>query len=373
MFRYALRFISYDKPKSIGVIIGIIISVFLVGQQTGIFLFLTGAMSSLVDNTQADIWVVDNRTTNVNSLGQIDVRIGYQVESIPGVTRVYPFVISGGTAKFQGGKTAPVSIIGVQPPRFRGGPWNVFSGQYNDLLEESAISADLFDRQSLNNAGKGTQFEINGNRVFIALLTKGVRGFGATYIFTTIDRARKLGNVPSTKASAFLLDVEEGIDPAAVRNRINASLSGVKAWLKQDFSRATVSTILATSGIAFSIGTLILFAAFAGMVIIGLTMYSAAVDRRRDYGTLKAIGANNKSVRNLILTQALCFALLAYGIAIFLIEAFRKGIANSGILFDYSLSIKVGFFALTILISLGGAVFAMRRIAKLEPASVFRT
>ena len=73
MFRYALRFIRYDKPKSIGVIIGIIISVFLVGQQTGIFLFLTGAMSSLVDNTQADIWVVDNRTTNVNSLGQIDV------------------------------------------------------------------------------------------------------------------------------------------------------------------------------------------------------------------------------------------------------------------------------------------------------------
>jgi putative ABC transport system permease protein len=69
----------------------------------------------------------------------------------------------------------------------------------------------------------------------------------------------------------------------------------------------------------------------------------------------------------------LCFALLAYGIAILLIEVFRKGIANSGVLFDYSLTVKIGFFILTILISLGGAVFAMRRIVKLEPASVFRT
>jgi putative ABC transport system permease protein len=200
-----------------------------------------------------------------------------------------------------------------------------------------------------------------------------VRGFGATYIFTTIDRARKLGNVPSTKASVFLVDVSEGTDPLVVKDRINASIYGAKAWLKQDFSRETVSTILATSGIAFSIGTLILFAAFAGIIIIGLTMYSAAVDRLRDYGTLKAIGAKNSTIRNLILTQALCFALFAYGIAVLLIEGFRSGIANSGVLFEYSLGIKIGFFVLTILISLGGAVFAMRRISKLEPASVFRT
>jgi len=373
MFQYALRFIRYDKPKSIGVIIGIIISVFLVGQQTGIFLFLTGAMSSLVDNTQADIWVVDNRTTNVNSLGQIDVRIGYQLESLPGVKKAYPLVISGGTAKFQGGKSAPISIIGAQPPQFRGGPWGIHSGKYEDLLEESAVSADQFDSKNLNNARKGTRFEINGHRVFIAVETRGVRGFGATYIFTTIDRARKLGKVPSTKASAFLVDVVEGTDLVAVRNQIDASIFGVKAWLKQDFSGETVSTILATSGIAFSIGTLIIFAAFAGIVIIGLTMYSAAVDRLRDYGTLKAIGAKNSTIRNLILAQALYFALFAYGIALLLIEGFRKGIANSGVLFDYSLEIKIGFFILTILISLGGAVFAMRRISKLEPASVFRT
>jgi len=73
------------------------------------------------------------------------------------------------------------------------------------------------------------------------------------------------------------------------------------------------------------------------------------------------------------LIQALFFAFTGYGIGILLLQGFRNGIANTGVLFDYSLEIKIGFFIITMFISLGGAIFAMRRIGKLEPASVFRT
>lgn len=352
---------------------GIVISVFLVGQQTGIFLFLTGAMSALVDNTQADLWVVDNQTKNANALGQIDVRVGYQIESLAGIKKAYPLVIAGGLAKFQGGQSAPIQVVGIQPPRFTGGPWRIKKGVLTDLLEEGAVSVEYFERQNLNNARVGTEFEINGKRVFAAVETLGVRGFGATYIFTTISRARELTNMPRTMVSAFLVEIKDGEDPIVVRDQINRLIFGVRAWSQAEFSKATVSTILATSGIAFSIGTLILFAAIAGMIIIGLTMYSAAVDRLRDYGTFKAIGADNFYIRNLILTQALFFSLVGYSLAIILIEGFRKGIANSGVLFTYSMPVKIGFFLITLLISLGGAIFAMRRIARLEPASVFKS
>jgi putative ABC transport system permease protein len=372
MIKYALRFIFYDKPKSLGVILGIIISIFLVGQQTGIFLFLTGAMSALVDNTGADIWVVDDRTTDVNSLGLIDVRSGREIEAVSGVIRAAPVVFSGGTAEFRNGKSSPVQVIGVQPPHFIGGPWNIISGNLMDLLEPGAVSADVFDRPTLNEFERGTQFEINGQRVMISVLTRGVRGFGSTYLFSTLSQARRLGNIPSTKVNAFLVNLKPDTEPEAVRDWINENIFAVRAWLKKDFSRATVRTILSTSGIALSIGTLILFAAFAGMVIIGLTMYSAAVERLQDYGTLKAIGANNRYVRNLILFQAVLFAVTGFGVAVLLIEAFRRTIAGSGIIFEYGLLIKVIFLFVTFFISLGGAAFAMRRISKLEPASVFR-
>jgi putative ABC transport system permease protein len=372
MLRFALRFISYDKAKSIGVVLGIVISTFLVGQQTGIFLFLTGAMASLVDNTRTDLWVVDDRTTNVNALGQIDVRSGYQIESLPGVVKAYPLIVAGGSAKFLGGQSSPVQIIGAQPPFFRGGPWRIARGELAYLLDEAAVSVDIFERKNLNNAELGTSFEINGRRAYVALETRGVRGFGGIYMFTTVSKAREFGRIPSSKVSAFLVEVEPGADPVPVRDAINASIFGIRAWTKKDFSRATVATILSTSGIALSIGTLIIFATIAGMIIIGLTMYSAAVDRLRDYGTLKAIGADNSYIRKLIMTQALLFGLTGYAIAIFFIQGFKNGIAKSGILFDYSLEIKFGFFAITLLIALAGAAFAMRRISKLEPASVFR-
>jgi putative ABC transport system permease protein len=372
MLRFALRFIRYDKPKSIGVIVGIVVSTFLVGQQVGIFLFLTGAIKALVENTRADLWVVDNRTTNVNSLGQIDVRVGYQLESIAGVRKAYPFIVAGGSAKFLGGQSAPVQIVGVQPPAFRGGPWRIARGALTDLLEEAAVSIDVFDKKNLNNAGIGTSFEINGRRATVALETSGVRGFGGTFVFTTVSKAREYGKIPSNKVSAYLVETEPGVDPAGIRDAVNASIFGVRAWTKADFTRATVSTVLATSGIVLSTGTLILFATLAGMIIIGLTMYSAAVDRLRDYGTLKAIGADNGTIRKLIMTQALIFGLVGYGIAILFIQGFRNGIAKSGIFFSYSPEIKIGFFVITVLIALAGAAFAMRRISTLEPASVFR-
>jgi len=372
MLRLALRFIRYDKPKSIGVVLGIVISTFLVGQQVGIFLFLTGLMSSLVDNTKADIWVVDNKTTNVNAVAPIDVRVGRQLESIPGLRKAYPIIVTGGAAKFQEGQSQPVQVIGAQPPEFRGGPWGLARGSLNDLLEEGAVSIDVFDKPNLNEAGLGTSFEINGRRVLVAVESRGVRGFGGTYVFTTASRARELGGIPSNKVSAFLVDVEAGTDPAAVRDRINGTIYGVRAWTKKDFSAATVSTVLSTSGIALSIGTLIVFATLAGMIIIGLTMYSAAVDRLRDYGTLKAIGADNGYVRRLILTQALLFGFVGYGIAIAFVQGFRNGIAKQGILFSYSPAIKIAFFVITLLIALVGAAFAMRRISRVEPASVFR-
>ena len=64
--------------------------------------------------------------------------------------------------------------------------------------------------------------------------------------------------------------------------------------------------------------------------------------------------------------------MVGYGIAIAFVQGFRGGIARQGILFSYSLEIKIAFFAITMLISLVGAAFAMRRISKVEPASVFR-
>jgi len=276
----------YDKPKTLGALLGVVIANFLIGQQTGIFLFLTGAMSSLVTNTQTDMWVVDAKANNVNAMPFIDIRLGNELESIKGIEKVYPYIISGGSSRFESGKNAGVLLIGSQAPTFMGGPWNIIAGNRNSLLEEGAVTVDYFDRKALGNPNMGEQFEINGKKVFVAGQTKGARGFGAIYMFTTIERARALTKASRNKASAFLLKLDKSASPEQIRDLINNNIPGVRAWLPKDFDWATVVEILSSSGIAISTGTLIVFAVICGMVIIGLTLYSAAVDRIKDYATL---------------------------------------------------------------------------------------
>jgi putative ABC transport system permease protein len=373
MLRTALRFLLHDKAKSLGALFGVIISIFLVGQQSGIFIFLTDAMAALVRNNSQYVWVVDNITTNVNALAPLDVRVGRQLASLPGVAAVHPFVVAGASARFPDGTTAGMSVVGTQAPRFAGGPWRMASGTTQDLIPDGAVTTDIFDRNALAQATVGTTFELNGKRVQVAAQTYGARSFGGgLLVFTTLERARYLGNVPTTSAQAFLVEVTPGSTMEQVVASINATVPGVRAWMPKELQRATVITVLKSSGIAISFGTLIVFALIVGFVIIGLTLYSATIDRIRDYGTLKAIGATDRQVRRLVLTQSMILSAVGFVLAMVFVEGFRNGIAQAGTLFTYPLWLRLSFLVLTLLLALFGSLFALRRITKLEPAAVFR-
>jgi putative ABC transport system permease protein len=85
MIKTAYNFLKYDKPKSIGVIIGIVICIFLIGQQIGILTFLTGLMGGLIENSDtknAQIWVVDKITVNANELARLDESLVREVKAL---------------------------------------------------------------------------------------------------------------------------------------------------------------------------------------------------------------------------------------------------------------------------------------------------
>lgn len=374
MFRIALKFLRFDRPKTLGALFGCIISVFLIGQQCGIFIFLTQAISCYVRNNDQYIWITDAQTTNANALVPLDMRISRELASVKGVSKVYPIVIAGASAKFADGTVGNLSLFGVQPPEFVGGLWNLDADtKARDLLQDGAVFTDYFDRKLFGDAVRGEYFELNGNKVFIAGNTKGNRSFGGGAIgFTTIERARAITKLSNNKASAFLVTWQPDLPQSEVIANIKASISSVNAWNGKDLTQSTIITVLKSSGIAISFGTLIFFALIVGFVIIGLTLYSSAIDRIKDYGTLKAIGATNGYVRKLIVTQALIVAVVGFVIGTALVEGFRNGIAKAGTLFDYPLWLRFVFFGITIFIAVMGSMFAIKRIVSLEPAQVFR-
>ena len=129
--------------------------------------------------------------------------------------------------------------------------------------------------------------------------------------------------------------------------------------------------IMITSNMGMSFGTLVLFAMISGFFIIGLTLYSSALDRIKDYGTLRAIGAKKRYVNRLIIAQAFLYALIGFVIAMILLVGFKFGVATSGLIIDLTPAFILFLLIITLLISVGGSLFAVRKISKLEPASVF--
>jgi putative ABC transport system permease protein len=379
MIRTAFKFMQYDKVKSFGVQIGIVISIFLIGQQAGILSFLTSLMGGVISNSRQDlaqIWVVDNITRNVNELGKIDESLVREIRSVEGVSDTWPVIVSSASMKFPNGKSAPVVIIGSEAPNFAAGPTpdRIVDGNLALLAEEEAVSSEFFDRKTLDYpVSKGTRVEINGKSAIVRVQTKNARGFGGSMVFTTLSRARAFTGFPLSKVNAVAVSVMPGYTVDNVVSNINRSVFGAKAWSADALRKSTISLITLSTNIGTSIGSLVIFAIISGFFIIGLTLYSSAVDRMKDYGTLKAIGASNSYITKLILTQAFMFALAGFGLAVLLLEGFRAGVVKGGLIFSFSFAEYAALFVVTLFISVGSSLFfSIRTINKVEPASVFR-
>ena len=375
ILKTAWKFIKYDRAKSIGVVVGILISTFLIGQQLGILDYLKGLMAASLDNANAEIWVVDTRTKDINQLTAIDVKKLREVKSISGVKEAYPLIVTTGSATLSGGNTSAVTLIGVESPTFYGGPnpKKIIDGKIEDLQLDGGVTADYFDSKVFSvPTNVGTQLEINGKKSFIAVQTKAIRGFGFAFMYTTLERARYFANLSPNKINAIMVNLLPNQNADEVVAAIDKNIYGVKAFKAADLRTSTIDTVIATTGIAQSTGTLIIFALIAGLFIIGLTMYSSALDRIKDYGTLKAIGASNAYIRKLILSQSVVFAVVGYILAYGMLQGFKSGVAETGLIVNFSIEMLIGLFVTILIISLIGSAFALRKIKGVEPASVFR-
>lgn len=377
MILTAFKFMKFDLPKSIGIVVGIVISIFLIGQQLGTLGFLMRLMGGIIDNSNAgntEIWIIDNTTNNVNVLAPIDQRIVQEVRSIPGIEHSIGIVTTNAIATFQDGRTASVTLVGSDGPLFIAGPKEdkIIAGNLQDLNQSDAISAEYFSSKSLLVPLNINQtIEINGKSAVVKVQTKNIQGFGSDLIYSSLINTRYYADFPPDKVSAICVKLKDDANIQSVINHINSTFTGVKAWDKEELKRSSVREILLTSNMGVSFGSLIVFATVSGFFIIGLTLYSSALDRMQDYGTLKAIGASNNYVSALILTQAFLFSIIGFAIAFVLLLLFKNGVANAGLSINFSIELVSFLLGITLFISVGGSLFAVRKIRKLEPASVF--
>jgi putative ABC transport system permease protein len=191
-----------------------------------------------------------------------------------------------------------------------------------------------------------------------------------SFIFIRKTAAEALWRTPGG-ASFLLATPPPRMTPEALRDRLT-DLPGADALLKRDmiandarlFARFFSAPLQLMIAIAFLVGTL----------IVGMVIYTATIERQREYGMLKAMGAHNSVLYRTVVMQALAVAsvgaLLGVGLAAGMAQLIMALRPQFLIVFELS---AVGWALLSgMVMALAAAVVPVRTIAGLAPAEIFR-
>ncbi len=362
----ARRNLLKDKTRMALGIGGVALAVMLILVLNG---FLTGMyrqITSYLDHSSGSIIVAQEDVVNLlGATSLLPSGVISQAEAVRGVEEALP-ILSQFVILDLHGKKQPAYMIGYEP-KLGGGPWEIIAGRPPRTKREMVFDSVLADRHGL---GIGGMVEVLGKDFTIVGLSNGTSSWMTSFFFIQKSAAEDLLLAPGA-TSFLLLITSDGADEEKILGRLN-NLSGVSVLTKRQmaandlklFVKIFSAPLKLMIGIAFLVGTM----------IVGLVIYTITVERQREYGVIKAIGASNRVLYRVVLTQALAAAwlgavfgmLLAYGASRWIMAARPQFL----IVFD---PFNVGWALLAGLgMALVAALFPARVMARLAPAEVFR-
>lgn len=313
------------------------------------------------DSTGAALFVVPQGTRTLFAEGtQLPATTVDAVRSTRGVDWAAPTLGLFAMLGLHDTKVATVLIGSV--PGQPGGAWALTEGRAPAGDGEVAIDRVLASRHGLEI---GDRLPIADRSYRIVGVTR-YGGFMTRYVFATHRAVETLLRAPG-QTSIILVGTRQ---PEAVRARLAAR--GLDVVSADQLRRGTLEPTARVFDGPLRLMVLISFA--AGVLIIALTTYTQVIERRREYGILKAIGADDRRLVRLALGQTLVLAVFGLGAGGLL---FAGGRALLGWLRpQFEIAVTPGLLVLTLgaglAMGLLAAIVPARRLLHLDPASAYR-
>lgn len=355
-----------DKTRLGLSVSGVALAIALILLLNGFLSGMNQQITSYLVNSPGAIIVSQEGVRNLlGATSNLTPGVVDRVKSERGVSNVVP-ILSQFIILDLHEKKQPAYLIGYEPKR-GGGPWKLVAGRQPKTDSEAVFDRVLTERHQLE---LGEKIEIMDDEFTIVGLSEGTTSWMTSFFFIRKSAAESLLRAPG--ASSFLLVTpQDGIAAETVRDRLVIQ-NGVEAQLKSEmaandlklFARIFLTPLRLMVGISFLVGTL----------IIGLVIYTATVERQREYGVLKAIGAKNRVLYRVVLAQALVAALAGAAAGVLLAYAIAQWImaVRSQFLISFT-PVDVGYALLSGLgMALMAALIPARVVGGLAPAEVFK-
>jgi putative ABC transport system permease protein len=222
-------------------------------------------------------------------------------------------------------------IYGIDPESFRAISGGFVFLQGHDMQGPDDLLVDDWAAKA-KNLKVGDTYNLLNHGWHVAAIIE--HGKGAR-LFVPISTLQELVGARD-KASIFLLKCTRSEHTEDVMDEIRAVLPGYTVRPLKDFLSLMTSTNI--PGLETFIHAMIALAIAIGLLVIFLTMYTTVIERTRDIGVLKSMGANRSFIVRALLTESA--ALCIFGIA-----------AGVGLSYLVRAAFLVGFPTLSILIT----------------------
>jgi putative ABC transport system permease protein len=260
-------------------------------------------------------------------------------------------------------------LVGFDPAAPISGPARIVSGS-SEVGEDGIIVDEVFARK--HDVHLGEHLTLNGITLRVTGISSGGDMVMFQYAYVSTPIARRVLAMQDVD-NALLVRLAPDADRRDVAARI-ASLSP-RLLVRDTAAVVAVNQRVITDSFLPVITVLLVIGFAVGVAVIGLTIYSAVLEKRREYGVIKALGARADQLVVAIATQAMLAAVIGYAVGIGLAVAARAAATRwvpafvSQIVAADLLWIAGATVAMAVLAS----AIPLVRIARIDPAEVFRS
>ncbi|QOY89524.1 FtsX-like permease family protein [Paludibaculum fermentans] len=375
MVTLAWKNLIHDKVRLVVTLVGIVFALVLILVQFGLFLSFMDTSANIVERSGASLWISAPQLPYVNGASPIQESKRWKAMEVPGVERVDRYILAWVPWKLPSGAIENVQITGFSLESRLGGPWNLTAGNVEDLRGEDTVIVDELYKEKLGVTHLGQTVEISNHRARVVGFTRGIRSFTtAPFVFCSFKNAQNYaGGVLKENQTMFLLvRAAAGVDIEQLKAAMKAKLGDFDVLSNAEMHKRTqIYWVFQTgAGITTLLGAIL--GLIVGIVVVAQTIYAATVDHIREFGTLKAMGATNSRIYQVILAQAAMSGIFGYILAMAIAAPISQSSQNGNAPIALPPEVAAGTLALAIAMCAGASIISIRKATRIDPAMVFR-
>ncbi|WP_443029268.1 FtsX-like permease family protein [Spirulina sp. CS-785/01] len=413
MVSIARKNLFEDIPRFLVAQAGIMFAVSLVTIQTGILQGFSRSTTLLINQSNADIWVVSQDFVNLDLTSSLLLKQATDAADLEGVKIAEPVVTSPARWRVQGKELTSVRLYGFLPQGQLFVPGDTETETIQKLENPYTAIIEQSNLNSLHLNQKEHKPKISSLPVQVVGTTRNAQSIvSGAFVFTSLQTAQtyiKRGFSPSINCQLqngelncqtlyqqedseqpqtapspdplsstdpihyILIQAEPDTNLETLKQRLQENLAGTQAYTSEEIALKVRTYWQQRTGIGFILGLGAVVGVIVGVVIVGQILYSSVSDHLKEFGTLKAMGASNPMIYGIIIEQALYMAILGYLPGILLCWGLSQwAMATQGILILINPLTALSVLGITMSMCVGSALFAIQKVTHVDPIIVFK-